>query len=170
MWETTFPLNSHAGLGKTLRRYEHTHQYVTFVNWLAYPIRRGYLSEMLFPTWVMMMYRSKSQVCLSKSQNDNPKRTEQFGDQKIARFRTHLIYTNHRTHTKTHTYIRRMRSVLIITPRFYNTIASPQRTHTRTHTYIRRMGSVCNHHSKNLQHHRISPSHTHIHPTYAIRL
>ena len=41
---------------------------------------------------------------------------------------------------------------VIITPRFYNIIASsPDRIHTK----IRRMRSVCNHHSKILQHHRI---------------
>ena len=33
-------------------------------------------------------------------------------------------------------------------------------SHTHTHTYMRRMRSVCNHHSKILQHHRITPSHS----------
>ena len=76
----------------------------------------------------------------------------------------HRIITTH-----TNTYTRRMRSTqthtqthdacdpfVIITPRVYNIIASsPDRTCTRTHTHIRRMRSVCNHHSKILQHHRI---------------
>ncbi len=50
MWETTFPRNSHAGLGRPF--YEPN----MLVSMLAsssspYPIRRGYFSEMLFPTW-----------------------------------------------------------------------------------------------------------------------
>ena len=44
-------------------------------------------------------------------------------------------------------------SLVIFTPRFYNIIAS--RHHTHAHTYMRRMRSVCNLHSKILQHHRI---------------
>ena len=36
-------------------------------------------------------------------------------------------------------------------------------SHTQCHTHIRRMRSVCNHHSKILQHHRIRIAHTHTH-------
>jgi hypothetical protein len=50
MWETTFPRNSHAGLGNDFTKMR-AYSLVCYVRKLAYPIRRGYFSEMLFPTW-----------------------------------------------------------------------------------------------------------------------
>jgi len=65
MWETTFPRNSHAGLGED---YTHMYAYsrVCQVRKLAYPIRRGYFSEMLFPTWTScrrLVYVRYSVLC-----------------------------------------------------------------------------------------------------------
>ena len=50
MWETTFPRNSHAGLGRDFTDI-HPYSEVCSVRKIAYQIRRGYFSEMLFPTW-----------------------------------------------------------------------------------------------------------------------
>ena len=50
MWETTFPRNSHAGLGRDFTEI-HPYSKVCSVRKMACPIRRGYFSEMLFPTW-----------------------------------------------------------------------------------------------------------------------
>jgi len=50
MWETTFPRNSHAGLGRDFTEI-HPYSEVCSVRKMAYQIRRGYFSEMLFPTW-----------------------------------------------------------------------------------------------------------------------
>ena len=65
------------------------------------------------------------------------------------------ILQHHRIITGSHTHTYDVCDpFVIITPRFYNIIASSsERSHT--HTHIRRMRSVCNHHSKILQHHRI---------------
>ena len=82
----------------------------------------------------------------------------------------HRIITRLDTRSHTHDVCD---PLVIITPRFYNILASsPDRTHT--HTHMRRMRSACNHHSKILQHHRIiasshhriiteSRTHTHTH-------
>jgi|Laugrefa1bdmlbdn_1035148.scaffolds.fasta_scaffold42894_1 hypothetical protein len=50
MWETTFPLHSHAGLGRDFTEIQ-SYSDVCSVRKMAYPIRRGYGAEMLFPTW-----------------------------------------------------------------------------------------------------------------------
>ena len=50
MWETTFPRNSHAGLDKDFTKMR-AYSSVCLVRELAYPIRRGYFAEMLFPLW-----------------------------------------------------------------------------------------------------------------------
>jgi hypothetical protein len=51
MWETTLARNSHAGLGKYFTNIS-SYSPVCYVRKLAYPIRRGYFSPMLFPTWI----------------------------------------------------------------------------------------------------------------------
>ena len=59
MWETTFPRNSHAGLGKDctkMRAYSH----VCSVRKLASSILRGYFAEMLFPTWKISRFTNRS--------------------------------------------------------------------------------------------------------------
>ena len=50
MWETTFARNSHAGLGKDCTKIL-PYSPACYVRKLTYPIRRGYFSQMLFPTW-----------------------------------------------------------------------------------------------------------------------
>jgi hypothetical protein len=50
MWETTFPRNSHAGLGRDFTEM-YSYSAVCSVRKIAYPIRRCYFSETLFPTW-----------------------------------------------------------------------------------------------------------------------
>ena len=76
----------------------------------------------------------------------------------------HRIITG--SHTQTYTHIRRMHPFVIITPRFYSIIASPPPVVSPDRTHMQRMRSVCNHHSKILQHHRIiteSRTHKHTH-------
>ena len=63
MWETTFPRNSHAGLGKpTNENNILPSMHETSLS--PCPIRRGYFSEMLFPTWSMKVLQ-KIMACLS---------------------------------------------------------------------------------------------------------
>ena len=78
-------------------------------------------------------------------------------------------------HHRTHTLIRRMRSVLcdplvVLTPRSYNIIGETSHHHRivqrrRAHTLIRRMRPFCNHHLQDFttssHHHRIAHTHTH---------
>jgi len=59
MWETTFPRNSHAGLGRPF--YEQNILLSMGESPKSpYPIRRGYFSEMLFPTWAITNLFSES--------------------------------------------------------------------------------------------------------------
>ena len=58
MWETTFPRNSHAGLGKPINEDDilpSMHE----TSFSPCPIRRGYFSEVLFPTWVKELVPSR---------------------------------------------------------------------------------------------------------------
>ena len=50
MWETTSPRNTHAGLGKTTNE-DNILPSMHETSLSHCPIRRGYFSEMLFPTW-----------------------------------------------------------------------------------------------------------------------
>ena len=50
MWETTFPLHSHTGLGRPVYERNILTSMKHFRK-MAYPIRRGYGAEMLFPIW-----------------------------------------------------------------------------------------------------------------------
>jgi len=57
MWETTFPRNSQAGLGRDFTLYGD----LLLLSIIFGSIRPGYFSETLFPTWLMRMRLSKSQ-------------------------------------------------------------------------------------------------------------
>ena len=72
------------------------------------------------------------------------------------RFYNIIASSPDRKHTHTHTHTcDGCDPFVIIIPRFYNIIASsPDYKHTHS-SQMRRMRSVCNHHSKILQHHRI---------------
>ena len=50
MWETTFPRNSHAGSGKPTNE-DNIPPSMPETSLSPCPIRRGYFSKMLFPTW-----------------------------------------------------------------------------------------------------------------------
>ena len=69
MWETTFPRNSHAGLGKPINEDDilpSMHE----TSFSPCPIRRGYFSEMLFPTWLKRCFENAlGRVCCSSLQN-----------------------------------------------------------------------------------------------------
>ena len=97
---------------------------------------------------------------------------------RIRRMRS--VCNNHSKILQHHPIITRSRThaydacdpLVTITPRFYNIVASGSHTHTHTHTHTLTHAydacepfqrTVCNHHSKILQHHSIRIAHTHTH-------
>jgi len=69
MWETTFARNSHAGLGKDFTKISPYSQ-VFYVRKLDYPIRRGYFSQMLFPTWLPACVKERA-ACMPAVPHDD---------------------------------------------------------------------------------------------------
>jgi len=71
MWETTFPINSHAGLGMDFTNMFHTREYVSFVKWQDDDSISKCHSNSQDDDSMMIASRCVCRMCLSNSQDDD---------------------------------------------------------------------------------------------------